>query len=162
MNRSGRSRARGAAVSTAVAAAALSLLAACGSNGSVPGTDGVPTAIPSGGYTVPGDGVVVGGSSALEGTNVPKDFPIPPGATARLGSTNGDGSEIILSGVNSAQAGKFYSGALPKAGYTINHKSSAPGGLATAMTFTGHGVKGDLASVGAGSAQFITIIFRKQ
>jgi hypothetical protein len=162
MKPAGRTHMLVTAAVAAIAAVALGLLGACTSTGSSGGADGVPTAIPSGGYTVPGGGVIVGGSSALNGTNVPQNFPIPPGATARLGTTEGSRSSITLSGISSARAGDFYSGALPKAGYTITHKSKAPGGLASAMSFTGHGVKGDLGSIGAGSAQLITIVFVKQ
>jgi hypothetical protein len=158
----GRTRSFTTAAVAAVAIVTPGLLGACGSNGSSPGSGDVPTAIPSGGYTLPGGGVIVGGSNALNGTNIPKDFPIPSGATARLGTTEGDRSSITLSGISSARAGDFYTDALPKAGYTITHKSKAPGGLASAISFNGHGVKGDLGSIGAGSAQLITILFVKQ
>ncbi|WP_163550878.1 hypothetical protein [Candidatus Frankia nodulisporulans] len=181
--------ARGAATraGTVVAGLALvglaGLISACGPDGSsgsdattTPSVSATPTLrLPSGlpsrlptslptsvGASVPGIGRLgaVTGADALRGTNVPADFPVPPGAKARVGTTTGGTSTVTLTGVASDSMVTFYRGALPAAGYTITSDVGL-GGVAHSISFTGHGIRGGLGSVGAGGAGALELVFSK-
>jgi hypothetical protein len=149
---------------------ALALLGACSSSGdgtsaATPSSttlpSGFPTAVPTGTVTLPGGGNVVSGNGALNGANVPKNFPIPPGAKVEGGSTTGKESTLTLTGVDGDAAAKFYRSALPGAGYKITSDNHIPG-LATAIGFEGNGVAGHIGAAGVGSAQIVGITFKKQ
>lgn len=123
---------------------------------------GLPTSLPTSvGASVPGIGRLgaVTGADALRGTNVPADFPVPPGAKARVGTTTGGTSTVTLTGVASDSMVTFYRGALPAAGYTIT--SDVGLGVAHSISFTGHGIRGGLGSVGAGGAGALELVFSK-
>ncbi|MCK9897852.1 hypothetical protein [Frankia sp. AgB32] len=125
---------------------------------------GLPTALPSALATsLPGVGRIDGatGADALKGTNVPADFPIPPGAKVKVGASIGSASTVTLTGVTPASTADFYRSALPSAGYKIT--SDAPAGAtAHAIAFTGHGVTGGIGSGGFGQTNGTVIVFSKQ
>ncbi len=129
------------------AVAALALAAACGGDstqdvGLPPATAGAPTSLPASlptgiptalpsGLSLPGVG----------GADVPKDFPIPPGATSGVTAVGGTHA-LSLTGVPTDEAFAFYREALPKAGYKIVTDSTGSGSLPGAIGFTGHDVAG--------------------
>jgi hypothetical protein len=102
----------------------------------------------------------VTGPAALRGTNVPADFPVPPGAGVQVGTTTGKTSTVTLSGVSSDRVAAFYRSALPPAGYRITSDVGIPG-VARALAFTGHGVTGSLGAAGLGQSNAIAIVFTK-
>ncbi|MCM3883468.1 hypothetical protein [Frankia sp. R82] len=123
----------------------------------------LPTALPSSvGASIPGVGRLdaVTGAGALHGTNVPADFPVPPNAKAKVGTSAGATSTVALTGVPTEEMVTFYRRALPAAGYTITSDVGV-GGVAHSISFTGHGVKGGLGSVGVGGSGGLAIVFAK-
>ncbi|WP_261562616.1 hypothetical protein [Frankia tisae] len=153
----------------------VGLTAGCGSDGGdVPGPSasaslptalpsGLPTALPSSLSTsIPGVGKAdaVTGAAALHGTNVPADFPVPPGATVKVGTTTGKSSTVTLSGVSSDRVAAFYRTALPQAGYRITSDVGIPG-VARALAFDGHSVTGSIGAAGLGQSNAIAIVFTK-
>jgi hypothetical protein len=124
----------------------------------------LPTALPTALATsIPGVGRIdaVTGSAALRGTNVPADFPVPPGASVKVGTTTGKASTVTLSGVTSDRATTFYRGALPPAGYRITSDVGF-GSITHAISFTGHGVTGSIGAAGVGQSNAVAIVFTKQ
>ncbi|CAO5181521.1 PT repeat protein [Frankia sp. AiPs1] len=124
---------------------------------------GLPTSLPSSvGASIPGVGRIdaATGANALRGTNVPADFPVPPSAKVRVGTTTGKTSTVTLTGVSSDQVTSFYRGALPAAGYTITSDAGI-GGVARTIGFTGHGVRGSISSAGYGGTGGVAILFAK-
>ncbi|THJ74318.1 hypothetical protein [Candidatus Frankia alpina] len=123
----------------------------------------LPTALPSSLSTsIPGVGKVdsVTGAAALRGTNVPTDFPVPPGAAVKVGTTTGKSSTVTLSGVSSDRVAAFYRTALPRAGYRITSDVGIPG-VARALAFDGHSVTGSIGAAGLGQSNAIAIVFTK-
>ncbi|SNQ46663.1 PT repeat protein [Frankia canadensis] len=177
-------RHRAAVIAAGLALAGLAgLTAGCGSDGTdLPTTgatslpSGLPTALPTGLPTalptglptglpssIPGVGRIgaATGADALKGTNVPADFPIPPGAKVKVGTTTGRTSTVTLTGVDGDKAAAFYRTALPQAGYRITQDVGV-GGVARAMSFTGHGITGSIGSAGIGQADASALVFTRQ
>ncbi len=128
----------------------------------------IPTALPSGLPTslptsLPGVGRIdaVSGADALRGTNVPPDFPVPPGATVKVGTTTGKTSTVTLDGVSSDGVATFYRQTLPGAGYKITTDVGIPG-VARAIQFNGHGVNGSIGAAGVGNTDGVAVVFTKQ
>ncbi|ABW10298.1 conserved hypothetical protein [Parafrankia sp. EAN1pec] len=120
----------------------------------------IPTALPT---SLPGVGRVdtATGAEALRGTNIPPDFPIPPGATVKVGTTTGSRSTFTMEGVDSDAARAFYRQALPAAGYEIT-RDVGVAGIASSIEFRGKGVTGTIGAAGVGSANAIAVVFQKQ
>jgi hypothetical protein len=76
-------------------------------------------------------------------------FPIPHGAGVLESVVAGTGSTIMLGNITAAAADSFYSAALPADGFVISEHDSASGGGASGMSmlFTGHGYKGEIATM---------------
>lgn len=120
---------------------------------------GLPTSLPT---SIPGVGKIgaATGADALKGTNVPADFPVPPGAKVEVGATLGGTSTVTLTGVSAEQTASFYRSALPTAGYKIT--GDTPAGAAHALSFTGHGISGAIGTAGIGRSDGTAIIFNKR
>jgi hypothetical protein len=76
-------------------------------------------------------------------------FPIPRGATVLQSVVAANGYSITLGNVTATAADSFYSTALPTDGFVIGQHQSASGSGAsgTGMLFTGHGYKGEIATI---------------
>ena len=121
----------------AVAAGVAALtLAACSAGITASATSPAPTGAVAGGTTVSLTGPLGG-------------FPIPRGAEVLESAVTGSGYAIMLDNVAAKAADTFYSAALPADGYTISQHESASGNGAsgTGMEFTGHGYKGEIATI---------------
>jgi hypothetical protein len=161
-------RAARVGVGVAAAAAAIVLVAACGESGdggvaapsvSATGSIGLPTSLPSGLPTSLPTGLPTGLLPSISGTNIPKDFPIPPGAKAEVRSVGGKDA-LSLTGVSADDALAFYRRALPGAGYKIVSDvggGALPGGLG----FTGHGVSGAVAGADSLGQSVVLVSFVK-
>jgi hypothetical protein len=127
---------RTAVLAAAACAAAISL-AAC----TVTTTSPAPSPAPAGGT------VSVSGPIGR--------FPLPPGAQLIEDGTDGtDGTDnghydIVFGSVSPSEASRFYTTALPRAGYTITSNSSAAGDSfsGTGIWFTGHGYNGQIGAL---------------
>jgi hypothetical protein len=119
----------------AAGVAALTL-AACSAGITASATSPAPT------------GPVVGGAT-VSLTGQLGSFPIPRGAEVLESAVTGSGYAIMLDNVTAKAAGTFYTAALPADGYTISQHESASGdGVSgTGMEFTGHGYKGEIATI---------------
>ena len=67
-------------------------------------------------------------------------FPLPPGAQLINDGTDNGHYDIVFGSVSPSEASRFYTTALPRAGYTITSNSSAAG-------FTGHGYNGQIGAL---------------
>jgi len=93
-------------------------------------------------------------SPALAGSTVSVSgpigrFPVPPGAQViDDGSDNGH-YDIVFGSVSPSVVSRFYTTALPRAGYTITSNSSAAGDSfsGTGIWFTGHGYNGQIGAL---------------
>ena len=76
-------------------------------------------------------------------------FPLPPGAQLINDGTGNGHYDIVLGSVSPSEASRFYTTALPLAGYTIISNSSATGGSfsGTGIWFTGHGYNGQVGAL---------------
>jgi hypothetical protein len=119
----------------AAGVAALTL-AACSAGITAPATSPAPTGPVAGGTTV-----------SLTGSL--GSFPIPRGAGVLDSAVTGGGYAITLDNVTATAADTFYTAALPADGYTITqHESASGNGVSgSGMEFTGHGYKGEIATV---------------
>ena len=76
-------------------------------------------------------------------------FPVPP--SARLINDGADNGryDIVFGSVSPSEAAKFYTTALPRAGYTIISNSPATGDSfsGTGIWFTGHGYNGQIGAL---------------
>ncbi len=125
---------------------------------------GLPTSLPTALSTsLPGVGRIDGatGADALKGTNVPADFPIPPGAKVKLGASLAGTSTVTLTGLTPDAIAAFYRTALPAAGYKIT-SDTAGGATAHVLAFSGHGVTGGIGTAGFGQSQGTALLFSKQ
>jgi hypothetical protein len=76
-------------------------------------------------------------------------FPVPPGARLINDGTDDGRYDIVFGSVSSSEAARFYTTALPRAGYTITSNSSATGESfsGTGIWFTGHGYNGQIGAL---------------
>ena len=76
-------------------------------------------------------------------------FPIPPGAQLINDGTDNGHYDIVFGSVSPSEASRFYTTALPRAGYTITSNSSATGSSfsGTGIWFTGHGYDGHIGAL---------------
>ena len=76
-------------------------------------------------------------------------FPLPPGAQVISDGTGNGHYDIVFGSVSPSAASRFYSTALPRAGYTITSNSSAAGSSfsGTGIWFTGHGYNGQIGAL---------------
>ena len=92
-------------------------------------------------------------------------FPVPPGAQVIASVTSAGAKEAELGSVSAAEAVRFYTSALPRAGYTIMTNSLSPvgSGAEGALAFSGHGYQGTIVAdsvqaAAGGSAQNVFVI----
>ena len=73
-------------------------------------------------------------------------FPLPPGAQVISDGTGNGHYDIVFGSVSPSEASRFYTTALPRAGYTITSNSSATGNSfsGAGIWFTGHGYNGQI------------------
>jgi hypothetical protein len=76
-------------------------------------------------------------------------FPLPPGAQLIDASTDNGHYDIVFASVSPSEASRFYTTALPQAGYTISSNSSAAGDSfsGTGIWFSGHGYNGQIGAL---------------
>jgi hypothetical protein len=76
-------------------------------------------------------------------------FPIPPGAQVIDDGTDHGHYHIVFGSVSPSQTSRFYTSALPRAGYTIISNSSATGESfsGTGIWFAGHGYNGQIGAL---------------
>ena len=76
-------------------------------------------------------------------------FPVPPGAQLINDGTDNGHYNIVFGSVSPSEAARFYTTALPQAGYTITSNSSATGESfsGTGIWFTGHGYNGQIGAL---------------
>jgi len=76
-------------------------------------------------------------------------FPLPPGAQLIDDGTGNGHYDIVFGSVSSSEVSRFYTTALPQAGYTIISNSSATGGSfsGTGIWFSGHGYNGQVGAL---------------
>ena len=76
-------------------------------------------------------------------------FPVPPGARLINDGTDNGHYDIVFDSVSPSEAARFYTTALPQAGYTITSNSSAAGESfsGTGIWFTGHGYNGQIGAL---------------
>ena len=76
-------------------------------------------------------------------------FPLPPGAQLIGHGTDNGHYDIVFASVSPSGAARFYTMALPQAGYTITSNSSAAGDSfsGTGIWFTGHGYNGQIGAL---------------
>ncbi|HEY1005431.1 MAG TPA: hypothetical protein VGD83_37955 [Streptosporangiaceae bacterium] len=76
-------------------------------------------------------------------------LPIPPGAQVIDDGTDNGHYRIVFGSVSPSQASRFYTTALPRAGYTIISNTSATGDpfSRTGIWFTGHGHNGQIGAL---------------
>ena len=76
-------------------------------------------------------------------------FPLPPGAQLIDDGTDNGHYDMVFGSVSPSEASRFYTTALPQAGYTITSNSSAAGGsfTGTGIWFTGHGYNGQIGAL---------------
>ena len=76
-------------------------------------------------------------------------FPLPPGAQLIDDGTDNGHYNIVFGSVSPSEASRFYTTALPRAGYTITSNSSAAGDSfsGTGIWFTGHGYNGQIGAL---------------
>ena len=76
-------------------------------------------------------------------------FPLPPGAQLIDDGTGNGHYDIVFGSVSPSQVSRFYTTALPQAGYTIISNSSAAGDSfsGTRTWFTGHGYNGQIGAL---------------
>ena len=122
---------RTAALAAAACTAGLSLAACSVTTTASPASSSAPA------------GSTVGVSGPLGG------FPIPPGAHVIEDSTDYGHFSIVFGSVSPSEASRFYTTALPRAGYTITSNSSAAEDSfsGTGIWFTGHGYNGQIGAL---------------
>jgi hypothetical protein len=83
-------------------------------------------------------------------------FPLPPGAQLINDGTDNGHYDIVFGSVSPSEASRFYTTALPRAGYTITSNSSATGNSfsGTGIWFTGHGYKGQIGALSSSGISF--------
>jgi hypothetical protein len=76
-------------------------------------------------------------------------FPLPPGAQLINDGTGNGHYDIVFGSVSPSAASRFYTTALPQAGYTITSNSSATGNSfsGAGIWFTGHGYNGQIGAL---------------
>jgi hypothetical protein len=76
-------------------------------------------------------------------------FPLPPGAQLIEDGTDNGHYDIVFGSVSPSEASRFYTTALPRAGYTIASNSSAAEDSfsGTGTWFTGHGYNGQIGAL---------------
>ncbi len=76
-------------------------------------------------------------------------FPVPPGAQLIDDGTDNGHYDIVFGSVSPSEVSRFYTTALPRAGYTIISNSSATGDSfsGTGIWFTGHGYNGQIGAL---------------
>jgi hypothetical protein len=76
-------------------------------------------------------------------------FPVPPGAQLIGDGTDNGLYDIVFRSVSPSAVSRFYTTALPRAGYTITSNSSAAGDSfsGTEIWFTGHGYNGQIGAL---------------
>lgn len=76
-------------------------------------------------------------------------FPLPPGAQLINDGTDNGHYDIVFGSVSPSEASRFYTTALPRAGYTITSNSSAAGDSfsGTGIWFTGLGYNGQIGAL---------------
>jgi len=77
-------------------------------------------------------------------------FPVPPGAQLIEDGTDNGHYDIVFGSVSPSEASRFYTTALPRAGYTIISNSSVAAGNSfsgTGILFTGHGYNGQIGAL---------------
>src|SRR6266581_5151080 len=76
-------------------------------------------------------------------------FPVPPDAQLIDDGTDNGHYDIVFASVSPSEVSRFYTTALPRAGYTIISNSSATGDSfsGTGIWFTGHGYSGQIGAL---------------
>ena len=76
-------------------------------------------------------------------------LPLPPGARVISDGTGNGHYDIVFGSVSPSAASRFYTTALPQAGYTITSNSSATGNSfsGAGIWFTGHGYNGQIGAL---------------
>src|SRR6266567_1304359 len=76
-------------------------------------------------------------------------FPVPTGAQVIDDGTENGHYDIVFGSVSPSVVSRFYTTALPRAGYTITSNSSAAGDSfsGTGIWFTGHGYNGQIGAL---------------
>jgi len=122
---------RTAALAAAACAAAISLAACTVTTTASPASSPAPT----------GSTVSVSGPIGR--------FPVPPGARLINDGTDSQRYDILFGSVSPSEAARFYTTALPRAGYTITSNSSTAGDSfsGTGIWFTGHGYNGQIGAL---------------
>ena len=122
---------RTAALATAACAAAISLAACSVTTTAGPASSPAPA------------------SSTVSVSGPIGRFPVPPGAQLINDGTDNGHYNIVFGSVSPSEAARFYTTALPRAGYTITSNSSATGESfsGTGIWFTGHGYNGQIGAL---------------
>lgn len=87
------------------------------------------------------------------------DFPVPPGAQVINEGNNNGSYDIIFGSVTPSEVSSFYTGALPRAGYTIISDTSGSGDFfsGTGIWFNGHGYNGQIGAFSGGTIFGVTL-----
>jgi len=122
---------RTAALATTACAAAISLAACSVTTTASPASSPAPA------------------SSTVSVSGPIGSFPVPPGAQLINNGTDNGHYDIVFGSVSPSEAARFYTTALPRAGYTITSNSSAAGESfsGTGIWFTGHGYNGQIGAL---------------
>ena len=85
-------------------------------------------------------------------------FPVPAGAKVVENVASGQQIVVLFNSVTPASVSRFYATALPKAGYTVSGNSVVDeSGTVAFVQFSGHGYKGNIASVSHFSGAGVTL-----
>jgi hypothetical protein len=85
-------------------------------------------------------------------------FPVPAGAKVVENVASGQQIVVLFNSVSPANVSRFYGTALPKAGYTVSGNSVVDeSGTVAFIQFSGHGYKGNIASVSHFSGAGVTL-----
>src|SRR5580693_4338202 len=122
---------RTAALATTACAAAISLAACSVTTTASPASSPAPA------------------SSTVSVSGPIGSFPVPPGAQLINDGTDNGHYDIVFGSVSPSEASRFYTTALPRAGYTITSNSSATGSSfsGAGIWFTGHGYNGQIGAL---------------
>jgi hypothetical protein len=95
--------------------------------------------------------ITIGGSGG--------SFPVPAGAKVIENVANGQQIVVLFNSVTPADVSRFYATELPQAGYAVSGNSvvDESGGTVTFIQFSGHGYKGNIASLSHFSGAGVTV-----
>ena len=138
-------------VAALAAAAACLSLAACSAGitaTSTATTAATSSSSPSHSHSATAASSPASGGRMLSVSGKISSFPVPAGASVAENITMSNDISIMFGKVALGAVQRFYTQALPRAGYTITGNSSASeGGGVMIIQFTGHGYKGQVSTL---------------